>query len=296
MKEISVVIPSYNSARTIGRTLESLAAQRGDYLREIILVDSSDDGKTPGMIAGFTSQGLRVLRLEKKTMPATARNLGAAQAGGAVLAFIDSDAYAAVDWLERIWHAYEDGCRAGGGAILLPEFQRQVRIAEAQYYLQFNEFMETGRRRVKTFVPSCNLFCDAELFKRVGGFPEIRASEDVLFGLKVGETEKFFFDPRIRVYHIFREEKESYLANQRLLGEYILIYRRGRGNNFIYKGPWPALLLPAFVTLKFFKIAARIALSGRPGHLAAFARSLPLFLQGLWHWAKGFLKACGDKA
>jgi hypothetical protein len=87
---VSVVIPSYNSADTIVRTLQSLLSQEQGSPAEIIVVDSSDDERTPRALedvrrhamAGVTE--IRVLRLAHKTMPAIARNTGAAQAHGAM--------------------------------------------------------------------------------------------------------------------------------------------------------------------------------------------------------------------
>jgi len=292
MNEISVVIPSYNSAATVGRTLEGLLSQRACAAKSIIVVDSSDDGRTPAVLSAFEGRGVRVVRLSEKTIPAVGRNLGAQQASGRYLAFIDSDAYPAPDWLEKISEAFAQGCRVGGGSLSLPDFQKRKMIALAQYFLQFNEFLDTGIRRVKTFVPSCNLFCEKALFDDVGGFPEIRASEDVLFGLAAGQRTGVFFEPSIRIYHIFREDLGAYLRNQLMLGKYILIYRRMHCGGWMYRGIVPVLLLPAFVALKFLRIVLRILATGRPREIGGFLYSLPLFLLGLTYWGAGFFQGC----
>ena len=215
MHSISVVIPSYNSHATVSRTLKSLLDSPKSLLKEVIVVDSSDDAQTPALLDAFRSEKLRVIHLPVKTPPATARNLGARQASGDILAFLDSDAYAAQDWLEKITAAVEQGCRVGGGSLSLPDFQKSKALALAQYFLQFNEFLDVGKRRVKMFVPSCNLFCERSLFDEVGGFPEIRASEDVLFGLAVAKRAKVFFDPAIKIFHIFREDPGAYFGYRR---------------------------------------------------------------------------------
>ncbi len=292
---ISVIIPSYNSAATIARTLDSLLAQEKSVSGEIFVIDSSDDGKTPAILSGYEKRGVRVTRLQKKTGPAAGRNLGAGQAGGKVLAFIDSDAYAAPDWTAKIAAAVEGGCRMGGGSLLIPDFQRNKALALAQYFLQFNEFLDTGKRRVKVFVPSVNLFCEKALFDELGGFPDIRASEDVLFGLATGKKTPVYFDPAIKVYHIFREDLGAYLRNQVMLGKYILIYRRKYYGGLLYNGAVPILLLPAFLLLKLVRITARIFMTGKPGEIGRFILSLPLFLLGAWYWAVGFFQGCFDK-
>ncbi|MBI2095953.1 MAG: glycosyltransferase family 2 protein [Candidatus Omnitrophica bacterium] len=266
---LSVIIPSYNSAATVAYTLDALLRQSGGTLREIIVADSSDDGKTVRLLEKYADR-IRLIRLSPGTMPALARNAGAAEASSETLAFIDADAFPQADWLEKISAALAGGSRVGGGAILLP-----------------------GRKRAKKFVPSCNLFCEKSIFDAVGEFPAIRASEDVLFGLAAGAVSKVVFHPEIRVRHIFREKLGAYLKNQKLIGRYILIYRRARGGIF-YRTRLTALFLPAFVLVKFSRVASRVFRGSRENILPFFS-ALPLFMLGLFSWSAGFLGACLQK-
>ena len=290
--DISVVVPSYNSAATIRETLEHLLNQKSASAKEIVVVDSSDDDKTPAILNQFKERGVRVIHLPAKTMPGITRNLGAKQCSGKILAFIDSDAYPAPDWLLRISQLMEAGCRIGGGSVKIPEFQNKKPLALAQYFLQFNEFLETGTRRVKMFVPSVNLFCERALFEEAGGFPEVRASEDVLFCLKAGKWAPVYFEPSLRVYHIFRESMEAYTRNQVMLGKSVLIYRRMHYNSWMYRGLVPAVLSPAFVLLKFLRIFGRVLKMADIREFGRFLYSLPLFLVGLWYWSVGFFQGC----
>jgi len=293
MHDISVVVPSYNSFLTIEKTLQHLLDQKGGPAKEIVVVDSSDDTKTREILDRFEKRGVRVTRLANKTMPGHTRNLGAAQCTGKVMAFIDSDAYPAPDWLEKIGEAVASGCRVGGGSLKLPDFQKHNALALAQYFLQFNEFLDSGKRRVKMFVPSVNLFCERALFEELGGFPPIRASEDVMFGLEAGKRTPVYFEPAIKIYHIFREEIGPYFRNQIVLGKGILIYRRMHYNSWMYRGALvPVLLLPGFVLIKFFMMTGRILAMGKMREFVGFLYSLPLFLAGLWYWSVGFFQGC----
>ncbi|GEM_PF-489206 len=288
---ISVVVPSFNSHKTIGKTLDALKLQtREDLLCEAIVVDSSTDGVTPAFLAAREGGKVRVIRAGERVMPAVGRNIGAREAAGDLLVFVDSDAFMANDCLERIAAHAGAGRRVGGGSIALPYFQKSKAIAWAQYFLQFNEFMDAGGPKTKPFAPSCNLYCETALFREVGGFPEIRASEDVLFGLKVSARTPFWFVPDAKVYHIFREEWGAFLKNQVLLGRYVLVYRRMRSRSALYSPLAATLLLPLFLGAKFARIAARI-LFAKPAYFTAFLGSLPAFLLGLGAWAAGFAKA-----
>jgi hypothetical protein len=63
----------------------------------------------------------------------------------------------------------------------------------------------------------------------------------------------------------------------------------------MYRGLMPALLLPAFVAFKFFRIVWRILATGDFAEMGRFLLSLPLFLLGLSYWTLGFLRACFGK-
>src|ERR1700728_3850120 len=88
---VSVVIPTYNRAATIGRTLDSVVRQTHRPL-EIIVVD---DGSSDDTLRAVDRQGctvpLTVLALGDNQGAAAARNQGIALARGDFVAFLDSD-------------------------------------------------------------------------------------------------------------------------------------------------------------------------------------------------------------
>jgi len=296
MIEVSFIIPSYNSHKTIIKTLESIYQQKTfDCISEIIVVDSSDDTETRKNINDDKYKSkLKAILLDQKTSPALGRNMGAKEALGKLLFFIDSDVYLDETWLENIIKAYEGGCKAGGGSVSIPDFQSNNNLALAQLYLQFNEFLQVGELRPISMVPACNMFVEKELFDQVGGFPDIRASEDVLLSLNIGKLTKLWFVPKAKCFHIFRESFQSYYNNQIILGKYIIIYRRKMYPKWYYKGLWPVVLLPVFVIVKVTRIKLRIYKAGWQ-HYKKFVVSSPLFFLGLFYWSKGFIQGCQQK-
>jgi len=290
MRAVSVIVPSYNSYLTIGRTLESILNQNNRAINEIIVVDSSDDGLSREVISQYHER-VQLIPLINRVSPAQARNLGAERAKGEILVFVDSDVVLSDGWIDKIIGAYENGKIIGCGGIILDETQANNWLAIGQYLLQFNEYVAQGKDRQKKFVPSCNLYCSKEIFEKAGGFPEIRASEDVLFCLKAGEYADIWFIPEAKVKHIFRESWIGYFKNQIVLGKYILIYRRRESKGkFYYLWLWPLFLLPAIIMLKFCRIVLRI-LRSRPIYVVKFIYSLPVFLAGLLFWGIGFTQA-----
>lgn len=288
LPSVSVIIPSYNSFKTIGFVISHLYDQTEyDRIREIIIVDSSDDNNTKKILSVIESTRTKVIHSGTRIIPAIQRNMGAREATGEVLIFLDSDTFPDENYIKNILQAYENGYMAGGGSINIPDFQLKHRLVKAQFYLYFNEFMRNGEKRTKKLMPSTNLFCDRELFFRVGGFPEIRASEDCLFTLKINEIVRLRFLPDAKVYHIFRESKKDYRNTQFLAGKYIYIYRKLYYDSFYLRGLFAFFFLPFIMTFKFLRIYLRIWKSGSR-HFKEFNKSIPFVATGMNAWGKGF--------
>jgi glycosyltransferase involved in cell wall biosynthesis len=93
MTSVSVIIPAYNSASTIIRALQSVAAQTLAPL-EIIVVDDASSDATRDLVATFASSSpipVRVLTQTTNSGPSAARNAGWDKATGEYIAFLDAD-------------------------------------------------------------------------------------------------------------------------------------------------------------------------------------------------------------
>ncbi|MFC1731940.1 glycosyltransferase [candidate division KSB1 bacterium] len=289
--QISIIIPSFNSYKTIGKSIKYIENQSAyDHIIEIIIVDSSDDNTTKKLLSGIKNPKLKIIEPGIKVIPAKQRNIGAKNARGELFCFLDSDVYPDKNWLKEIINAYENGWEAGGGSFSIPTYQEKNKIVIAQYYLQLNEFIPRGKSREKRVIPAGNLFCSRVSFEKSGGYPEIRASEDSFFSCKLSEIVKLGFIPTARVYHVFREDKAGFLTNQYLLGKFVYIYRRLHYNNFYLKGIFPFLLFPLFMFVKFMRIFLRIPFN-KLNHLIKFIKASPAFIIGLFAWYKGFISA-----
>lgn len=89
MPAISVIIPAYNAARTVGATVDSVLAQTfTDF--ELIVVDDGSTDETADVVATRSDARLDLVRTENRGVSA-ARNRGLARATGAYVAFLDAD-------------------------------------------------------------------------------------------------------------------------------------------------------------------------------------------------------------
>jgi glycosyltransferase involved in cell wall biosynthesis len=89
---VSIIIPAYNGAALIARCLESVLAQAGRFLLEVIVVDDGSTDDTASVVENLRQDRLRLLRQENRG-PAAARNAGLAQATSRYTAFLDADDY-----------------------------------------------------------------------------------------------------------------------------------------------------------------------------------------------------------
>jgi glycosyltransferase involved in cell wall biosynthesis len=258
----------------------------------VIIVDSSDDGKIGELASCYHSEKIKFVCSGVRVMPAAGRNIGARKAKGNVLIFLDADVIPHQNFINNVAAAYMKGYKAGCGSITLPEFQKENAVAVAQYYLQLSEYIPVGPERVKNFPVGCVVFCEKNVFVRAGGFPEIRAAEDVLFGHRINKITPLWFIPDICVAHIFREDVKGFLSNQKLLGKYAAIYRKKESKSIFLAGFLSKILFPVFYFYKCCLVANRVMHAG-PVHILKLLKASRYFFLGIWHWTAGFEEGTG---
>lgn len=93
---VSVIMPAYNAAGFISRSIDSVLTQSRPEL-ELIVIDDCSQDTTAAVVDGYMERDdrVRLLRQPANAGVAAARNAGIAAARGSHIAFLDSD-----DW----WH------------------------------------------------------------------------------------------------------------------------------------------------------------------------------------------------
>ncbi|MXR28465.1 Glycosyltransferase involved in cell wall bisynthesis [Pseudomonas sp. E141] len=179
MSRISIVIPMFNEARHIGRTLLAAqeAARQAQLDCELIVVDNGSDDHGPRIA---NELGARVLIVPGVHIGAL-RNRGAAIAHGEWLAFIDADIEMPANWLKLLLELQ------GQGDVLGLDLDTP---AQAPWFAQAwqRRSQRPGSRplhRVQ-WLPSANLLLRRQWFEQVGGFDEtLRTGEDKDFSLRL---------------------------------------------------------------------------------------------------------------
>ncbi|MDG2305217.1 MAG: glycosyltransferase family 2 protein [Candidatus Binatia bacterium] len=287
---LSVVIPAYRAAGTIGDCLASLCVQWEPPPFEVVVVDSSPDDATERIARPFTREvggrlDLRVIRRETQTHPGTARNLGVDSARASRLLFLDADCVAFPDLLARAVVALDAGAAAVGSAIFLPE--HVAASARIRHLLEFKESLPGVPERATWQIPSACVAFDRAVFERYGGFPDARASEDWLLNWTLWQAgETMIFDPRMRIRHRTPAGWVALLRYARLLGfaSGRARLRGGLPGQWVVERPWLAAALPFGRTARALWWCARYA----PSQFLFLLLAWPAYFAVAVVWARAF--------
>ncbi len=95
---VSVIIPAWNAARTVGETIRSALGQTHRPI-EVVVVDDGSTDETAAVVSSFGA-AVRYVR-QKNSGAAAARNLGIERSSGEFVALLDADDLWLPDKLER---------------------------------------------------------------------------------------------------------------------------------------------------------------------------------------------------
>src|SRR5262249_19928034 len=280
---VSVIVPAYNSARTIERCMAALVEQETAHRFEVIVVDSGED-ETCALAAKVLAK-VRVARVAQRAIPPKARHLGTLYARGSIFAFIDSDIYPAQDWLDHVVQAAATGYDVICGSIA--NANPHSRVSRAEQLLMFNEFLPDLPQKPVWFSLSGNMVLRRSAYEKFGPFVEVRAAEDVVFSRRlIAAGGTILFYPALQVAHDNRTRVRSYLRNQLLLGKHTAIARRLVPFADTQSYALFLLLLPVAPLAKLAKIVLRLARS-HPRSLGQVGKEFPLLFIGICTYCLG---------
>ncbi|MEO6052664.1 MAG: glycosyltransferase [Chthoniobacterales bacterium] len=213
--KVSVIVCSYNGARTLEACLESLRhIDYPDY--EVILVDDGSKDNTQDILKRFPE----VRNIVQKNMGlSVARNVGGQNALGEILAYTDSDCMADPDWLYYLIGTLLSGEYAGvGGPNISPPAESWVQACVSAAPGGPSHVLLTDV--IAEHIPGCNMAFHKWAFEKAGGFdPEYRkAGDDVDFCWRLQQMNQLIaFSPAAIVWHYrrftltaFRKQQEGY--------------------------------------------------------------------------------------
>ena len=213
---VSVVVCSYNGARTIRHTLEGLS--RLDYPGyEVIVVDDGSTDATPQIAAEYD---VRVISTENRGL-SNARNTGWQAATGEIVAYIDDDAYPDPHWLKYLVARFHNTQYVGvGGPNVAPPGDGPIAdcVANAPggpVHVLISDWEAEQ-------IPGCNMAFRRSALAAVGGFdPRFRAAgDDVDICWRLQERGwEIGFHAAAMVWHHRRNSIRAYWKQQQGYGK-----------------------------------------------------------------------------
>ena len=235
---VSVVMVTYGNWPLVRRSLEALL-ERTDPVYEVILVDSASPDDTAQRLGDEVESASLVLSKENVGFGGGS-NLGAEQARGRFLCFLNSDAMVEPGWLEPLVETLEKDPTAGAAIpmFLNPDgtIQEAGSVIDSvgwSHALGAGEspqaFAHRFRREIDYGSAAC-LLIERQTFWDAGGFNPVYGVgyfEDVDLSFTLKERGlRTMYEPRSRVVHERHGSGTSDQARQRMEANRAVFYRR----------------------------------------------------------------------
>lgn len=206
---ISVVVPVYNGERTLAQTLRSLQ-ESNRKPDEVIVVD---DGSTDRSVEIARSFGVTILSTHGRQGPATARSLGAEEATGEILLFLDSDVAvhpgteSLPGTVERIGRVFEEQASVAAVFGSYDTEPPEPNFVSQWKNLTHHFVHHRGHSAAQTFWSGCGAIRKT-VFDDAGGFDlSFRGAtiEDIELGYRLRKRgHRILLDPKILCTHAKR--------------------------------------------------------------------------------------------
>jgi glycosyltransferase involved in cell wall biosynthesis len=197
---VSIVIPCYNSSRTLGEAIDSALGQIHPCV-EVIVVDDGSTDNTAQVCAGYGNR-IRLVS-QPNTGLSAARNAGVQVAQGEYVTLLDADDLLLPECVSRRLAILEANPDIGLVAGWFREIERDGkpvdRIPELRKVWVEQPFRQAVRRN---WGPPVGWTFRRQAFRRVGGFdPFLRSCEDWDFVIRVAARYAIGYDPTPQVLY-----------------------------------------------------------------------------------------------
>ena len=142
---VTIIIPIYNAEKYLSKTLESVLNQTYKNL-EIILINDGSTDNSKEICTKFANEDKRIIFIDKENGgPSEARNKGLEISKGEYIAFVDSDDYLELNYIERLLETLKDKgvqCVLCGYNRVYDQKAEKI-VREESIYLNKEEFLSS---------------------------------------------------------------------------------------------------------------------------------------------------------
>src|SRR3989338_331939 len=226
-QSVSVIVPAYNSEKTIESCIEALLLQ--DYQKELYEVIVVDDGYTDNTAQKIKKFPVKYI-WQKNSCPASARNNGVTYANGDTILFTDSDCMPDVNWISEMVKPFKDiNVMAVKGAYRNKQKSIVARFAQ----LEFEERFEMLKKaEYIDMVDTYSAGFRKDIFLKMGGFDTsfpVANNEDTELSYRMSRRGlKMVFNPEAIVYHLNHPDSIKRYARLKFWRGYwrIVVYKK----------------------------------------------------------------------
>lgn len=221
MVKISVIINALDEEAYLWRCLKSLKKQTFQDF-EVIVVDAGSNDRT---VEVARKMGARILHEPGLGVNAMARNFGASEAKGEIVAFTDAGSICGPTWIKRIADDFSDQKVVALGGPVKPVIRN---LMHRVLFRIFNYAFPWVASKFGFYAfHGANLAFRKSTFDKVGGFMEnLVFIEDNELPNRIREYGKVLFDRKLTVLISVKNfEKSGYLyVGRKCLEEYWKVY------------------------------------------------------------------------
>jgi len=179
MQKVSVVIPCYNSGKTVLRAIQSVQTQTYEDIEIIVVNDGSTDASTIDLLKKVSKE-IKVINQENKGL-SSARNTGIKESNGKYILPLDSDDYLLPNFVEK--------------AIIKIRNEKETHVVFSNLHM-FGDIEGVLNRNYNYFVqlftnqlPYCLIF-EKKIWNDIGGYDENMklGYEDWEFNIRLGKN------------------------------------------------------------------------------------------------------------
>jgi glycosyltransferase involved in cell wall biosynthesis len=211
---VTIVIPTYNRASQLGRSISSVLGQTyGDF--ELIIVDDASTDNTAEIIGTLGDKRVKYIRREQNGGAAAARNTGIRAATGELVGFNDSDDEWCTEKLQRQMETFQE-LPSDVGVVYCDHWV--INNGERRLWQSFHAMPEDGlvfRKALVSFLVCGPVFLQTaiirrECFEQVGMLDE---------NMPTGEDWDFIFrvSKLYRLYHMSVPLVNRFLSHDSLI-------------------------------------------------------------------------------
>lgn len=230
---ISVIIPTYNSEKTIEKCIRALLNQsypKNEY--EIIVVDDGSTDRTADVIPKFK----RVKLIEQKHRgPAVARNLGVKNSKGQIILFTDADCIPDKKWIKNMVEPFDDK-EVIGVSGTYKTFNKSSLIARFAGYEIEERHKKLEKQKYIDFIGTFSAAFRKNIFLKSKGFDETfttSSGEDPELSFRIEKYGKMVFQPNAFVYHFHPNTLFKFLRQKFLRGYWrVFLYKKHKHKLF----------------------------------------------------------------